>query len=194
MLRLKLATDPYWANLAERNLKDIMIDHAFCEQKAASSAISIIIRFPEYSEIVDKMTEIALEEMTHFRQVHKLIQKNGWKLGKERKDYYVLELSKFFKGGGSKNTQLINSLLLSAMIEARSCERFHVLAKNIKDQSLANFYHQLELSEANHYKVFINFAKKYADENLDIDSIWEDFLEYESKVIKSYSKGNLIHG
>lgn len=194
MLRLKLPTDPYWANLAERNLEEIMTDHAYCEQKAASSAISTIVRFPEFSDLVDVMSDIAQEEMEHFQRVHQKILDRGWTLGKERRDEYVKKLSAFFKGHKDRRVQLVDKLLLSAMIEARSCERFHVLSKNVGDKELAEFYHELELSEANHYKVFLKFARKYGKEVMDVDKKWEEFLEYEAQVIKDYSKGKLIHG
>lgn len=194
MLRLKLPTDPYWANLAERNLEEIMTDHAYCEQKAASSAISTIVRFPEFSDLVDVMSDIAQEEMEHFQRVHQKIIDRGWTLGKERRDEYVKKLSAFFKGHKDRRVQLADKLLLSAMIEARSCERFHVLSKNVKDKELAEFYHELELSEANHYKVFLNFARKYGKEVMEVDKKWNDFLAYEAEVIKDYSKGKLIHG
>ena len=137
MLRLKLPTDKRWAELVENDLKGALIDHAFCEQKAASSAISLIVNFPEYSEIVEAMTEVALEEMQHFQQVHKKILDRGWKLDNERKDEYVNRLIKFFPKTKVRKVSLINRLLFSAMIEARSCERFRVLSLNVKDKELS---------------------------------------------------------
>ena len=148
MLRLKLATEKRWAELAEKNLKEAMIDHAFCEQKAASSAISIIVNFPDYPELVKKMSEIAIEEMEHFRAVHDKILARGWKLKLGRKNDYVNKISKFFPKTSDRKLNLINKLLLAAMIEARSCERFRVLTLTIKDKELVEFYHELTKSEA----------------------------------------------
>lgn len=196
MLRLKLPTDKKWAELAQNNLKEVMIDHAFCEQKAASSAISIIINYPEYSELVSKLSEIAIEEMEHFKAVHNKILERGWVLGKERRDYYIHDLAAFMPKTSDKKVNLIYKLLLSAMIEARSCERFRVLYTFLKDKDaeLAEFYHTLEQSEAMHYTVFLNFARQYGNEIMDVDAKWEEFLAYESEVISKYGDKELIHG
>lgn len=194
MLRLKLATDKRWAELVENDLKEALIDHAFCEQKAASSAISLIVNFPEYDDIVEAMTEVALEEMQHFKQVHKKILERGWKLDKERKDEYVNRLIKFFQKTKDRKISLINRLLFSAMIEARSCERFRVLSLNVKDKELSEFYNELTKSEAQHYLLFLNFAKKYGKDVYDVDKKWNDFLQFEADVIKDYGKSAQIHG
>lgn len=194
MLGLKLPTDPRWVNIVESNLDEILTDHAFCEQKAASNAISIIVHYPEYSDLVEKMSEIAREELEHFQQVHKLITERGKVLGRERKDDYVNELMQFIKGHKrSREEQLVDRLLFSAMIEARSCERFRVLSENIKDQTLAKFYRDLMISEANHYTVFIGFARKYGT-GVDVDARWKEFLAYEAEVIARYGKKETIHG
>jgi tRNA 2-(methylsulfanyl)-N6-isopentenyladenosine37 hydroxylase len=194
MLKLKLATDPRWVNIAEQNLQEILTDHAFCEQKAASSAISIIVQYPEYTELVEAMSALAREEMEHFQMVHKKIVENGWVLGRERKDDYVNELQKFFTKTGDRKINLIYRLLLFAMIEARSCERFRVLSENINNKELAGFYHELMISEATHYTMFLKFAKKYGKGIVEVDKLWEEFLLFESEVIKSYGKTERIHG
>ncbi len=194
MLRLKLPTDPRWANLAENNIEEILTDHAFCEQKAASSAISIIVQYPEKTDLVDEMIKLAQEEMEHFRMVHEKIKERGLVLGKERKDPYVHDLQKFFTGGTDRNKALVHKLLLAAMIEARSCERFRVLSENIKDKELSDFYYELMKSEATHYTTFLTFARKYGKEYMDVDKLWEDFLHYEATVIKQYGKKEHIHG
>lgn len=194
MLRLKMPTDPRWVKLAEENLEELLTDHAYCEQKAASSAISIIVNYPQYSEIVEKMSAIAIEEMEHFGQVHNKIIERGWKLGKERKDDYVNELKNFFSGGAGKKEHLINKLLFSAMIEARSCERFRMLYKTVKDEDLKEFYHKLEQSEAMHYALFLDLAKKYAPKNYDVEGKWKSFLEYEAKIMQRYGKKETMHG
>lgn len=194
MLGLKLPTDPRWVNIVESNIDEILTDHAYCEQKAASNAISIIVNFPEYSDLVEAMTDLVREEMTHFRQVHDIIISRGGVLGAERKDDYVNELAKFIRiAGRGKIETLVDRLLLAAMIEARSCERFRVLSENIKDEFLSGFYRDLMISEANHYTLFIGFARKYGV-GVDVDKRWQEFLDYEAEVITRYGKSETIHG
>lgn len=195
MLKLKMKTDPRWVELAEKNIKEVMIDHAFCEQKAASNAISIIVKFPELSELVKEMSALVQEEMQHFNMVHEKILERGWTLGPERKDDYVNKLSTFFQKGGSRAQQLVHRLLLAAMIEARSCERFKTLSENVKDKALADFYFELMKSEAGHYTMFIGLARKYGHpEGINVDKLWEEFLEFEGKLISHYGKQESIHG
>ena len=160
MLGLKLPTDPRWVNIAEKNIKDILIDHAFCEQKAASTAISFIVTYPEYSDLVTAMIALVKEEISHFQLVHQKILDRGYVLGRERKDNYVLEIMNFFSKNVSREKRLIQRLLIAALIEARSCERFKVLSENINDQELAKFYKDLMVSEANHYTMFLNFGAR----------------------------------
>jgi len=193
MLGLKLLTDPRWANIAEANLEEILTDHAWCEQKAATNAISLITQNSEHQELVHQLTAIAIEEMQHFQQVIDIIKQRGYTLGRERKDDYVNQLMKFIQKGGSRNTAFIDRLLFAAMIEARSCERFRVLSQNIKDKELAKFYHDLMVSEANHYTTFLNFARRYALD-VDVERRWKAWLEFEGQLIKSYGTKEHIHG
>ena len=194
ILKLKLPTDPKWVkNIVESNIEEILTDHAFCEQKAASNAITLIVQNPNLSDLVQEMALLVQEEMDHFKRVHDIILERGYILGRERKDDYVNELAKFMIKGGTRQQQLIDRLLLSAMIEARSCERFKVLNENIKDEQLAAFYYELMVSEATHYTTFIKLAKKYG-EGLDVDKRWEEFLNYEAQVIQNYGKKETIHG
>ena len=193
MLGLKLATDPRWVNIAASNIEEILTDHAWCEQKAASNAIYIIINNAEKPELVEEMTNIAIEEMEHFRMVLNIIKERGLTFGRERKDDYVNDLIKFCKKDGSRNDALIERLLFAAMIEARSCERFRVLSQNIKDPELAKFYHDLMVSEAGHYTTFLKFAKQYAGKT-DVDKRWKEWLEFEATVIAKYGKKETIHG
>lgn len=193
MLGLKLLTDPRWANIAESNLEEILTDHAWCEQKAASNAISLITQNSERQELVHELTAIAIEEMHHFQQVIDLIRQRGYVLGRERRDDYVNQLMKFMKKDGSRNTAFIDRLLFAAMIEARSCERFRVLSQNIHDQELATFYHDLMVSEANHYTTFLNFAKQYS-EDVDVAKRWKEWLTFEGELIQSYGTTEQIHG
>lgn len=193
MLGLKLPTDPRWVNIVEQNIQEILTDHAFCEQKAASNAITLIVKYPEYSELVREMTVLVQEELDHFRRVHEHILARGWVLGRERKDPYVNELLKFIRKGSDRKTVLTDRLLFAAMIEARSCERFRVLSEHISDKELAAFYHELMISEANHYTLFISLARKYGNRE-EIDQRWKDFLEYEAGVISNFGKKETIHG
>jgi len=193
MLGLKLKTDPRWATLVETDISEILTDHAWCEQKAATNAMFIIINNSEHQELVTDMLALAREELDHFEQVHEIIKARGFTLGRERKDSYVNELVKFIKKGGGRMESLMDRLLFSAMIEARSCERFKVLANNIEDKELAKFYNDLMISEAGHYTIFINHARKLMDKS-KVDKRWKEWLEYEEKVIKSYGTENAIHG
>lgn len=193
--RLQLRTDPLWVdNVVRGNIPEILTDHAYCEQKAASSAISLIVQFPEYPELVKKMSALVREEMGHFQMVHELIIRRGFSLGRERKDSYVNELAKYMKTAGrSREEVLVDKLLFSAMIEARSCERFKVLSENIQDEELAKFYHTLMKSEARHYTMFIKLARKLAPD-VDVESRWREFLEFEGDVISRYGRSEGIHG
>lgn len=193
MLGLKLPTDPRWVNIAEKNIEEILIDHAHCELKAASTANSLIMSFPEYDDLVKEMVALVKEEMTHFKLVHKRILDRGISLGPDRKDFYVNKLLKFFPKGGSRTTQLVHRLLYAALIEARSCERFRLFSENIKDQDLATFYRDLMISEANHYTLFLNFARNYGERN-EVDQKWQALLEYEAEIIKDLGKEATIHG
>lgn len=193
MLGLKLLTDPRWANIAESNLEEILTDHAWCEQKAATNAITIITMNSEHVDLVEEMTAIAIEEMEHFQMVVKIIKDRGYTLGRERKDDYVGQLVKFSKRDGSRNTAFIDRLLFAAMIEARSCERFRVLSTNIKDIELAKFYHELMVSEAGHYTTFLNFARKYTVD-VDVEKRWKEWLAFEGELIQNYGNKEAIHG
>ena len=192
MFKLKLLTDPRWANIAEGNLEEILTDHAWCEQKATTNAITLITMLPEYPEIVTELLEIAQEELDHFQQVHEIIKKRGYEFGRERKDDYVNQLFKFIVQG-SREDYIIDRMLFAAMIEARSCERFKVLTENIKDEELKTFYKELMISEANHYTTFIGFARKLGNPE-KVHQRWEEWLEYEAEIIKSYGTKETIHG
>lgn len=193
MLGLKLPTDPRWVNIVEKNIEDILTDHAYCEQKAASTAVSLIVSFPEYTELVQEMIELVNEEMSHFKMVHDLILEKGWILGRDRKDEYVIQLLKFFPKGGSRTTQLVHRLMYAALIEARSCERFRLLSEELEDKKLAKFYRKLMISEAGHYTMFLKFARKYGDEE-DVNNKWQSLLNYEADIIKSLGTKETIHG
>ncbi|MCW5517456.1 tRNA-(ms[2]io[6]A)-hydroxylase [Muriicola sp. Z0-33] len=193
MLGLKLPTDPRWVNIAEKNIDEILTDHAYCEQKAASTAISLIVSFPEYPELIQEMIALSREEMGHFKMVHDLILARGKTLGRDRKDEYVLALLKFFPKGGSRTTQLVHRLLYAALIEARSCERFRLLSEELKDKKLAAFYHKLMVSEASHYTMFLKFARKYGDRKT-VDKKWQELLDYEAGIMAELGKKESIHG
>lgn len=192
MFKLRLLTDPRWANIAEGNLEEILTDHAWCEQKATTNAITIITMCPEYPEIVTELLKIAQEELEHFQMVHEIIKKRGYEFGRERKDDYVGQLFKFIVQGTRKE-YIIDRMLFAAMIEARSCERFRVLTENINDEELKTFYKDLMISEAGHYTTFIGFARQLGDAE-KVNARWEEWLDYEAEIIKSYGKKETIHG
>ena len=195
VLRLQLPTDPRWVNIVEKNIEEILTDHAWCEQKAATNAITIITHNSEHQDLVKDLLALAKEEIEHFDMVHNIIIKRGLKLGRERKDDYVNELYLYMKrsNDGSRVSGLVERLLFSAMIEARSCERFKVLSENIKDEELSVFYRELMESEAGHYTTFITYARKYG-KGIDVEKRWREWLAYEESIIANYGKGETIHG
>lgn len=193
MLHLELPTDPRWVNIVESNIDEILTDHAWCEQKAATNAITIITFNPNLTDLVSDMLELAKEEIEHFEMVHEIIKKRGGVLGRERKDPYVNELYQFMKKGGTRDDALVDRLLFSALIEARSCERFRVLSENIKDKELSKFYRELMASEAGHYTTFITYARKYGG-RVNVDERWKEWLVFENSIITSYGKSETIHG
>lgn len=194
MLGLKLETDPNWINIVEKKISEILTDHAWCEQKAASNAISLVVGYPEKSDLVEEMLSIAKEELTHFEMVHKKIKERGFELGLERKDNYVNELYKFMRKGHIRRIALIDRLLFAAIVEARSCERFRILSEQINDEDLRFFYRDLMISEANHYTAFLGFARKYGEGVEDVNDRWQQWLDYEAKVIQNYGKEETMHG
>ena len=193
MLGLKLPTDPHWAELVHHDLPTLLTDHAWCEQKAASNAISMIVRHPELGELVTELTRIAQEELDHFGQVLQRIHARGWTLGPERKDNYVNELMVFVRKDGSREERLVDRLLFSAMIEARSCERFKLLSEEAPDADLRAFYRELMISEAGHYTTFIGFARQNAN-GTNVEKRWKEFLAYEAEVVARYGNAPTMHG
>ena len=193
MFNLKLSTDPRWVEIASTNIEELLTDHAWCEQKAATNAITLIAYNSEHPELVTELTKICQEELEHFSQVHEIIKQRGFTLGRERKDHYVNELFKFMKKDGSRNDALVDRLLFSAMIEARSCERFKVLSENIQDIELATFYRELMISEAGHYTTFLNFARKYGKKE-KVDQRWKEWISFENELIQKYGKKETVHG
>lgn len=194
MLGLKLETDPRWVNIVEKNISEILTDHAYCEQKAATNAISILISFSYHTDVVDEMLKLAKEELTHFEMVHQKIKERNLTLGFERKDEYVGELHKFIRKGHNQKIVFIDRMLFSALVEARSCERFKLLSEQINDDDLKGFYKELMISEAGHYTLFLGFARKYGSEIEDVDARWLQWLNYEAELLKKYGKSSYIHG
>jgi tRNA-(ms[2]io[6]A)-hydroxylase len=192
-LGLELPTDPRWINIAEKNIEDILVDHAYCEQKAASSCISLIILYPEKQKLVDLLTPVVAEEWSHFERVLEELKKRGFGLGRQRKDDYVEGLQRIIKKGGSRAEQLVEKLLVNALIEARSCERFKILWKNIGDQQLSKFYYELMISEAGHYRNFLDLAKEYYPEEA-VNARWKELLEQEAEIMKTLAvRGDRMH-
>jgi tRNA-(ms[2]io[6]A)-hydroxylase len=193
MLGLKLPTDPRWVNIAEKSLEEILTDHAFCEQKAASSGISLIIKYPEKKRVVEEVTPLVAEEWGHFRRVLKEMDKRGFSLGSARRDEYVHQLFATKKKGGSREDQLVEDLLICAMIEARSCERFRLLSLYCSDVDLRKFYHEFMVSEAGHYRMFLDLAKEYLPENV-VKQRWQTLLDQEAQIIAGLEcRGDRVH-
>lgn len=193
VLGLELPTDPRWVNIAEMNINEILIDHAYCEQKAASTCIALIIQYPGYDKLVDMLTPVVAEEWSHFERVLEELKKRGCSLGPNRKDEYVEKVQKILKKGGSREEQLVEKLLMSALIEARSCERFRLLWKEIKDEGLCKFYYELMVSEASHYKNFLALAKEYMDPDKVMDR-WREILAEEAEIVKTLEvRGDRMH-
>ncbi len=193
MLGLKLPTDPRWADLAGKSIEDILTDHAYCEQKATSTAISLIQNYPEYEDMVYQVSPLVKEEWGHFELVLQQLKKRNLKLGKQRKDHYVSALYTFMRNGGSRAESLAEKLLFSALIEARSCERFKLLSKNIEDEELRSFYKNLMVSEAGHYKLFLDLAYTIGGKDRT-EKRWEEWLTYEADVMKQLElRGDRVH-
>jgi tRNA-(ms[2]io[6]A)-hydroxylase len=193
MLQLKLPTDPRWADLANTSIEEILTDHAYCEQKATSTAISLIQNYPDFEEIVEALSPLVKEEWGHFELVLEHLHKRGLKLGLQRKDVYVNELRKFICHGGTRKESLVEKLLFSALIEARSCERFKLLSKNISDKDLQSFYKNLMVSEAGHYRLFLDLACRFGGKE-KVLTRWDEWLEFEAGIIKGLElRGDRIH-
>lgn len=193
VLGLELPTDPRWVNIAEMNIREILIDHAYCEQKAASSCISLIVSFPEKQKLVDYVTPVVAEEWGHFQMVLDKLRERGWTLGKPRKDEYVEKISAIQKKGGSREDHLVEKLLHNALIEARSCERFRLLWKEIGDDDLKQFYYDLMVAEAGHYKNFISLAKEYHNPEY-VQKRWKEWLAAEAEIVKNLEvRGDRMH-
>lgn len=193
MLGLKLSTDPRWVNLAEKSLEDILTDHAYCEQKAATSFISLIQAFSEEAEMVKELAPLVTEEWGHFRMVLNELEKRGLKLGKQRKDEYVNNLIAFQIKGGDRTQWMVDKFLTFALVEARSCERFRLLSLELQDEGLRAFYHKLMISEAGHYRLFLDLAKRYMDEAY-VKNRWQEFLDYEAEMISKLElRGDRVH-
>jgi tRNA 2-(methylsulfanyl)-N6-isopentenyladenosine37 hydroxylase len=193
ILGLHLPTDPRWADLAAKSLQDILTDHAYCEQKAATSCISLIQRYSDREKLIEELSPIVTEEWGHFRLVLAELQKRNLKLGKQRKDEYVNELMKFEIKGGSEEDRFLDRLLIFALIEARSCERFKRLSEGLDDEYLRNFYKRFMESEAGHYVLFIGLAETYIDKQ-KVRQRWREWLEYEAEVMNQIRiRGDRIH-
>ncbi|PDH52029.1 MAG: tRNA 2-methylthio-N6-isopentenyl adenosine(37) hydroxylase MiaE [Bacteroidetes bacterium MED-G17] len=193
MLGLKLPTDPRWVNIAEKSIDEVLIDHAYCEQKAATSGISLIVRFSEYEEVVEKVTPLVAEEWGHFRKVLKELKKRGFALGPQRRDEYVNKLIAFQQKGGGKEKSLLENLLICALIEARSCERFRLLSTQLEDEALCVFYHEFMVSEAGHYRMFLDLAYHYLPQD-EVKERWQAYLDFEGEMIRDLAlRGDRMH-
>src|SRR6188474_1063342 len=193
ILGLQLPTDPRWVDLAGRSMQDILTDHAYCEQKAATSCISLIQRYSEREKLVKELAPIVTEEWGHFRLVLQELEKRNLKLGKQRKDEYVNKLIDFQKQGGSVEGRMLDKLLTMALIEARSCERFKRLSEGLNDEYLRNFYRRFMESEDSNYKLFIELAETYMDKE-KVRKRWKEWLDHETVIMQDLVvRGDRIH-
>lgn len=193
MLGLKLPTDPRWADLAGMRLEDILTDHAYCEQKATTACISLIQQYPDKHELVRQLAPVVTEEWGHFRAVIAKLDALGLQLGSQRKDAYVNALMQFQKKDGSRDDRLVERLLVCALIEARSCERFRLLSVHLEDPAMQQFYHSFMVSEAGHYRMFIDLAKHYGDAE-KVQQRWQKYLDYEAGLMEEMElRGDRMH-
>jgi tRNA 2-(methylsulfanyl)-N6-isopentenyladenosine37 hydroxylase len=193
VLGLELPTDPRWVDIAQMSIHEILVDHAYCEQKAASSCISLIIQYPDRQKLVEVLTPVVAEEWSHFERVLLELRKRSLGFGPKRKDEYVEKLYAATHKGGSKAQAMAEKLLMNALIEARSCERFRLLSKEISDTELKEFYYELMIAEAGHYKNFITLAKEYYDPQL-VEVRWKELLLIEASIIKNLEvRGDRMH-
>jgi tRNA 2-(methylsulfanyl)-N6-isopentenyladenosine37 hydroxylase len=193
MLGLKLATDPRWVDIASKSIEEILTDHAWCEQKAATSGITLIVKYSEKERLVKELTSLVSEEWGHFKKVLKELEKRGLKLGPQRVDHYVVKLKQMEIGGGSREQSLVEKLLNFAMIEARSCERFRLLSLHIQEESLKLFYHEFMVSEAGHYRMFLDLANEYMPSDY-VKSRWNEILTSEAEILSQLKvKQGRIH-
>ena len=193
ILGLKMPTDPRWVDLASISLEEILRDHAFCEQKAATQCISLILRYSEKTELVSALSPIVTEEWGHFRMVWTEIMKRGYSLGRSRKDEYVNLLLQHEPKGLHREEKLLHQLLVCALIEARSCERFRLLAENLQEEYLRNFYHKFMVSEAGHYRLFIDLAEQYFPTE-QVRNEWQHWLQVEEQVLQQLTpRGDRMH-
>lgn len=193
-LGLELPTDPRWVNIAEMNIGEILIDHAYCEQKAASSCISLIVQYSDKEALVEVLTPVVAEEWGHFQRVLKELRRRNIPLGRQRKDEYVNQLrTRLRRSIGDQQEQLMDNLLLNALIEARSCERFKLLSEHIADESLQKFYRELMISEAGHYRNFIELAESYVPVER-VRARWKEFLAVEADIMANLTvRGDRMH-
>ena len=188
-----MTTDPRWIDLASKSLEEILTDHAYCEQKAASTCIALIQLYPDRTYLVDRLAPVVSEEWTHFRMVLDELKARSLSLGKQRKDEYVNMLMDFSTKGGSADGKFLDRMLMAALIEARSCERFRLLSEGISDLKLREFYRKLMIAEAQHYTMFLDIAAHYIDKS-KVKERWQQWLDFETDVMKSLElRGDRIH-
>ncbi len=192
-LGLKLPTDPRWVNLAEIDLGEILTDHAYCEQKAATSCITLIQAYPEREKLVEELAPIVTEEWGHFRMVLAELKKRDLSLGRQRKDEYVNRLLEFQRKGISRDEALMERLLICALIEARSCERFRLLSLHIADEALRGWYHKFMVAEAGHYRLFLDLAELYFGKE-KVRARWLEYLQHEASIMQTLApRGDRMH-
>jgi tRNA-(ms[2]io[6]A)-hydroxylase len=180
MFRLRIATRPAWTAKVLDQFDDFLIDHAAAEKKASGMAVSMLSHYTDKPDIVRAMTDLAIEEMTHFREVVKILYSRGLQLGSDQRDPYVNALRQTMRKGSE--VYLLDRLLLGCIIEARGCERFGLIAEALPPGELKNFYRAITESEARHEDLFIQLAAAYFSRD-DIQSRLDELLDIEAKIV-----------
>lgn len=160
MLNLQSSTDLRWIEQVKSGLDEVLIDHAHCEYKAAATAMSLMGAYIENQDLCAEMTRIVEEELEHFHMVIKLLDSRSIPFRKQQAGHYGKELNALVRSG--EPNRAIDRLLVGGLIEARSCERFSLLAEHIDDTELSEFYHSLFESEARHHTTYVRLAKQFA--------------------------------
>ncbi|MES2765168.1 MAG: tRNA-(ms[2]io[6]A)-hydroxylase [Bacteroidota bacterium] len=191
MLCLQTETNPEWIEVANKNHDKILIDHAHCEKKATIFAISMINRYPERAKLVQEMIDLAKEEIEHFDSVQKELQKRGIKFTSDRGCEYAQKLHKLIRR--DEPGRMLDFLITGALIEARSCERFSLLAKSATDETMRVLYKSLLASEAGHYTMYTDLAREYYPA-AEVKARVNEMAALEADIVRNLKNLPSMHG
>ena len=187
---LLIETNPNWIQAVLSDFDSFLQDHAAAEKKASGMALSMLSHYPDRILLVTKMTELAIEELIHYREVLRWIHSRGLVTASDSKDPYVLGLRQVIRK--ETNTYLLDRLLTASVIEARGAERFALIADAIERPPLKNFYKSLAKSEARHYRLFLELAEEYFDSSA-IELRWKEILNIEAEVVSKLPIRAALH-